>query len=87
MKTTKEIIHDESVISNKIMDKRFTKNIKLESYIEIRPESINLKWFSVSDVEQLQKELKDRVKFKLIIPKDFIYWEEVEEVFNNFKGK
>jgi flagellar biosynthesis regulator FlaF len=74
MKTTKEIhmLYDD-------------KKLWIQNNDEIQDDT---KWFSVSDVEQLQKQLKEELRCNL--PSNFDCDKEseriVDEVFNNFKG-
>lgn len=59
-KTIKEIIHDDCVICERLIkDKRFTKNLKYEYFIDIRPEVEFTKLYFQEDIEQLQKELNN----------------------------
>ena len=75
MKTTKEI-------EDWLYEDMDTGKVKLYS------ERYNDKWFSVSDVEQLQKEIKERL-FQCNPESKFLKMLEriIDDIFNNFKGK
>ena len=53
--TTKEIVHNECVISEKIFDKRTTKK---EKYIEINPKTMNKRWVDCeSEIQFLENRM------------------------------
>jgi DNA-directed RNA polymerase subunit RPC12/RpoP len=120
MKTTKENRHETYICFDcKHISNHFYGTDKIEHCTPCGSKNIKvIKWFSVSDVEQLQKqnvsdtqrllseiqkELKDKLHFtadKVEHYKDanderiigiyalfFEYNKELDEVFNNFKGK
>ena len=74
MKTTKEIF------SSVFVDK-----MTPEQYMNKH----NAKWFSVSDVEQLQKEIENKEQILYRNPKNIgvVDIEDIREVFRNFTGK
>ena len=86
MKTTKEIIEESNF--NYLQPQASLNRIE---------KTDNQKWFSVSDVEQLQKEIKEIIIVYDILGYQFVedrlqsneslLLKNIDEVFNNFKGK
>lgn len=79
IKLTKLI--DELLQSNPAIDSRVTKGITSQINLCKSGNDTLKKRYSESDVEQLQKELKDKLHYY-----SDVTLEQIDEVFNNFKG-